>query len=113
MVPEMMLISNADEFVHVSAVSSTSDPSTPASAAQKNSFSDSPLTISLLNTQQMQGVTLNAGTKRTLDFNDDDSQQSNAQSSNSSENNVQAQAHQSADNPSKKQKAKWKLNTYE
>ncbi|KAJ6735507.1 hypothetical protein OIU79_002537 [Salix purpurea] len=96
-------MSNADEFIHVSALSSTSDPSTPAGATQKSSFSDSPLTINPLKTQQLQGVTLNAGTKRRLDFNDDDSQQSNEQSSNSSENNVQA--HQSADNPSKKQKA--------
>ncbi|KAB5516583.1 hypothetical protein DKX38_027231 [Salix brachista] len=99
-------MSNADEFIHVSALSSTSYPSTPAGATQKSSFSDSPLMINPLNTQQLQGVTLNAGTKRRLDFNDDDSQQSNEQSSNSSENNVQAQAHQSADNPSKKQKAK-------
>ncbi|KAJ6328042.1 hypothetical protein OIU77_009850 [Salix suchowensis] len=99
-------MSNADEFIHVSTLSSTSDPSTPAGATQKSSFSDSPLMINLLNTQQLQGVTLNAGTKRRLDFNDDDSQQSNEQSSNSLENDVQAQAHQSADNPSKKQKAK-------
>ncbi|KAJ6420315.1 hypothetical protein OIU84_030266 [Salix udensis] len=95
-------MSNVDEFIHVSALSSTSGPSTPAGATQKSSFSDSPLTINPLNTQ---GVTLNAGTKRRLDFNDDDSQQSNEQSSNLSEDNVQAQAHQSADNPSKKHKA--------
>ncbi|KAJ6357711.1 hypothetical protein OIU78_005535 [Salix suchowensis] len=99
-------MSNADEFIHVSALLSTSDPSTPAGATQKSSFSDSPLTINPLNTQQLQGVTLNAGTKRRLDFNDDDSQQSNEQSSNSLENDVQAQAHQSTDNPSKKRKAK-------
>ncbi|KAJ6417253.1 hypothetical protein OIU84_003043 [Salix udensis] len=98
-------MSNADEFIHVSALSSTSGPSTPAGATQKTSFSDSPLTINPLNTQQLQGVTLNVGTKRRLDFNNDDSQQSNEQSSTSSEDNVQAQAHQSADNPSKKQKA--------
>ncbi|KAJ6754982.1 hypothetical protein OIU79_027574 [Salix purpurea] len=68
-------MSNANEFIHVSALSSTSNPSTPVGATQKSSFSDSPLTINPLKTQQPQGVTLNAGTKRRLDFNDDDSQQ--------------------------------------
>ena len=59
----------------MSAISSTFDPSTPANIAQKNSFSASPLTINPLSAQQMQGITLNVGTKRRLDFNDDDSQQ--------------------------------------
>ena len=72
---QLSQISNADEFINVSAVSSTSDPSTPANIAKKDSFSASPLTINPLNKQQMQGITLNAGTKRRLYFNDDDSQQ--------------------------------------
>lgn len=72
---QLSQISNVDESINVSVVSSASDPSTPANIAQKNSCSTSPLTINPLDTQQVQGITLDAGPKRKLDFDSDDLQQ--------------------------------------
>uniref|UniRef100_A0A6N2M9U0 ATP-dependent DNA helicase n=1 Tax=Salix viminalis TaxID=40686 RepID=A0A6N2M9U0_SALVM len=81
---QLSQISNVDESINVFA--SAADPSTPANIAYKNSSSTSPLTINPLDTQQVQGITLDARPKRKLDFDSDDLQQSEGSicSSNSS-----------------------------
>ena len=73
-------ISNVDESINVSIISSTtcntsSDHATLANIAQKISPSTVPLTINPLDTQQVQDITLDVGPKRKLDFDSDDLQQ--------------------------------------
>uniref|UniRef100_A0A6N2LM74 ATP-dependent DNA helicase n=1 Tax=Salix viminalis TaxID=40686 RepID=A0A6N2LM74_SALVM len=96
---------NRCDIVVTNCCAHSSDPFTPTNIAQKISFSATPLTITSADTQPVQNIVLVAGAKRKFDFDSDDLQKSDSQLDKSLEKEIEAQASQSTDDLSEKQKA--------